>query len=76
MGCSVLCEVLQEFATFLQWIVEKKKGLSTIDHYLDDFIFAGEDFDTYQKLMDLSNMNYGFYWQRINLLFQHIISHF
>lgn len=52
MGCSVSCKVFEEFATFLQWVVEQKTSLSTIDHYLDDFIFAGKDFDTCSKLME------------------------
>lgn len=33
MGCSISCKVFEKFATFLQWVVEQKTGLSTIDHY-------------------------------------------
>lgn len=37
----------------MQWVVEQKTGLSTIDHYLDDFIFVGNDFETCLKLMEM-----------------------
>jgi hypothetical protein len=30
-------------STFLHWLVEKKSGSKNLDHYLDDFIFAGEE---------------------------------
>jgi hypothetical protein len=30
------------FSTFLHWLVEKS-GSKNLDHYLDDFIFAGEE---------------------------------
>ena len=43
MGCSVSCNIFEKFSTFIHWLVEKKSGLSTLDHYLDDFIFAGEE---------------------------------
>lgn len=41
MGCSVSCNIFEKFSTFLHWVVENNTGLSTLDHYLDDFIFAG-----------------------------------
>lgn len=53
IGCSVSCKVFEEFATFLQCVVKQKTCLSTIDHYLDDVIFAGNDFDTCSKLMEM-----------------------
>jgi hypothetical protein len=38
---------------FLHWVVEKKSGISTLDHYLDDFLFAGAALtNDCQKLMD------------------------
>lgn len=43
IGCSVSCKVFEEFATFLQCVIKQKTCLSTIDHYLDDVIFAGND---------------------------------
>ena len=41
MGCAISCSLFEKFATFLQWVVKSKSGLDTLDHYLDDFIFAG-----------------------------------
>lgn len=41
MGCSISCSLFEKFATFLHWVVQKLSGLDTLDHYLDDFIFAG-----------------------------------
>lgn len=41
MGCSISCYLFENFATFLHWLVQKQSGLSSLDHYLDDFIFAG-----------------------------------
>jgi hypothetical protein len=41
MGCSISCALFEFFSTFLHWVVENKAGLSTLDHYLDDFIFPG-----------------------------------
>lgn len=42
MGCSLSCAMFEKFATFLHKIVVNRSGLDTIDHYLDDFFFAGE----------------------------------
>ena len=42
-GCSISCNMFQKFSTFLHWLVEKTSGHSTLDHYLDDFIFAGQE---------------------------------
>ena len=41
MGCSISCSLFKKFATFLQWVVQTKCGLNTLDHYLEDFLFAG-----------------------------------
>jgi len=39
--------------SFLQWAVVKETGLNTIDHYLDDFFFAGSSSSSdCQLLMD------------------------
>ena len=43
MGCSISCNIFEKISIFLHWLVEKKSGLSTLDHYLDDFIFAGQE---------------------------------
>ena len=42
MGCSISCKIWETFATFLHWLAESKSGINTLDHYLDDFIFAGK----------------------------------
>jgi len=53
MGCSRSCRLFESFSTFLHWYVEQKSGLSTLDHYLDDFFFAGkEGSGNCKKLMD------------------------
>jgi len=53
MGCSISCALFEKFSTFLHWVVEKKSGLSTLDHYLDNFLFAGAALtNDCQKLMD------------------------
>lgn len=41
MGCSISCNLFEKFSTFLQWVVEIRSGLHSMDHYLDDFIFMG-----------------------------------
>ena len=41
-------------STFLHWLVENKSGLSTLDHYLDNFIFAGQENSERSKTL----MNY------------------
>ena len=42
MGCAISCSLFEKFSTFLHWLVQIKYGIDTLDHYLDDFIFAGE----------------------------------
>lgn len=52
MGCRISCCLFEKFATFLHWLVEFKSGLKTLDHYLDDYIFAGKRFTNQcQQLM-------------------------
>ena len=43
MGCAVSCNLFEKFATFVQWVIESRTGLHTLDHYLDDFIFIGSE---------------------------------
>jgi len=42
MGLSQSANLFEKFSTFLQWLVEKRSGMTTVDHLLDDFIFAGK----------------------------------
>ena len=44
MDCSVSCNLFEKFSSFLQWVVETRCGLHSIDHYLDDFILVGRKF--------------------------------
>ena len=37
----VAANTFEKLSTFLEWAVRKQSGLSDIDHYLDDFLFAG-----------------------------------
>ena len=43
MGCSISCALFEKFSTFLHWLIEQRSGLKSLDHYLDDFIFAGAE---------------------------------
>lgn len=57
MGCSISCAVFEKFSSFLEWVVRSRSGLNTLDHYLDDFLFAGQGScdkmtSDCQKLMD------------------------
>lgn len=40
-GCALSCALFTKFSNFLHWVVEMKTGISTLDHYLDDYIFGG-----------------------------------
>ena len=53
MGLAQSCNLFEKFARFLQWVVEFRSGLHSVDHYLDDFIFMGsEHSDDCAKLME------------------------
>lgn len=41
MGCSISCSLFEKFSTFLHKTVARETGLDSLDHYLDDFLFAG-----------------------------------
>lgn len=51
MGCKISCNYFEKFSTFLHFLVEKKSGKNTLDHYLDDFIFAGKSLSGDCKLL-------------------------
>lgn len=42
MGSSISPKLFTTFSNFLQWAVEIRSGLTSLDHYLDDFIFIGD----------------------------------
>jgi hypothetical protein len=41
MGCSASCALLKFFSTFLEWAIKFKSGKISVEHYLDDFLLAG-----------------------------------
>ena len=41
-GCSISCATFEKFSSFLEWVVKSQAGHENVDHYLDDFLFAGE----------------------------------
>ena len=54
MGCSESCSYFERFSTFIEWVVRNETISDNIDHYLDDFLFAGEgNTDVCNRLMDI-----------------------
>lgn len=41
MGCSVSCAFFERFSSFLEWVVRQESRVSSVLHYLDDFLFLG-----------------------------------
>lgn len=53
MGCSISCSTFEKFSTFLQFELKRRTNSQNIDHYLDDFFFAGSpSSNSCQYLMD------------------------
>ena len=60
MGYSESCCLFEKFSTFIQWVVETESNSKNVDHYLDDFLFAGKSnthdcqhlMDTFDKVCD------------------------
>ena len=42
MGLKIACRCWECFAKFLNWLICHRTGSEDIDHYLDDFFFAGQ----------------------------------
>ena len=42
MGCSAACALFDKFSCFLEWLVRFQSHKESIEHYLDDFLLAGE----------------------------------
>ena len=42
MGCSAACALFEKFSCFLEWLVRFQSHKESIEHYLDDFLLAGE----------------------------------
>lgn len=51
MGLSLSCSLFEKFSTFLHWLVSYKTNLNSLDHYLDDFIFAGRRLSNHCELL-------------------------
>lgn len=43
MGCSISCSSFEKCSTFLHWTVQYESKSNNLDHYLDDFLFAGKE---------------------------------
>ncbi|XP_053563915.1 uncharacterized protein LOC128654176 [Bombina bombina] len=41
MGCSISCSYFERFSSFVEWVVKQTAGISSMVHYLDDFLFVG-----------------------------------
>ncbi|KAM4043794.1 uncharacterized protein ACNLHF_014075 [Anomaloglossus baeobatrachus] len=41
MGCSISCSYFEAFSSFVEWVVRDVSGLTSIIHYLDDFLCVG-----------------------------------
>ena len=53
IGLSQSANLFEKFSTFLHWLVAKQSQMETLDHLLDDFIFAGpKDTHVCQGLVD------------------------
>lgn len=42
MGLSLSCALFEKFSTFIQWLIIYQTNIDSLEHYLDDFLFAGE----------------------------------
>ncbi|XP_066444898.1 uncharacterized protein [Eleutherodactylus coqui] len=42
MGCSISCYYFEVFSSFLEWMLRVETGISSVSHYLDDFLFVGQ----------------------------------
>ena len=64
MGLSQSCSYFEKFSTFIEWVVKSESDNNNIDHYLDDFFFAGKKgsddceiiMDTFFKVCDRLNV--------------------
>ena len=57
IGCAISCQLFERFSSFLHWLVQDTSGIETLDHYLDDFIFAGSESNNNCKILMDTFMN-------------------
>lgn len=48
-GCKISCAIWDRFASFLHWLTQVHAQNLSILHYLDDFLFCGQDFNSSKK---------------------------
>lgn len=51
-GCKISCAIWDRFASFLHWLTQVHAQNLSILHYLDDFLFCGQDFNSSKKILD------------------------
>ena len=52
LGAAISCSTFETFASFIEWLVRFLSGQSSVEHYLDDFLFGGsKGTDTCQILL-------------------------
>jgi len=42
MGYSESCSLFEKFPSFVEWAIKNESNSNNVDHYLDDFLFAGK----------------------------------
>jgi hypothetical protein len=56
LGLASSC-LFERLSSFLHWLVQYTSGIETLDHYLDDFIFAGSESNNNCKILMDTFMN-------------------
>lgn len=51
-GCKISCAIWDRFASFLHWLTQVHAQNLSILHYLDDFLFCGQNFHSRKKTLD------------------------
>jgi hypothetical protein len=50
-GCACSFQLCEPFSSFLHRLVQYTSGIETLDHYLDDFIFAWSESNNNCKIL-------------------------
>lgn len=51
-GCKISCAIWDRFASFLHWLTHVHAQNWSILHYLDDFLFCGQYFNSSKNILD------------------------